>query len=332
MANKKLALITGITGQDGSYLAEFLLEKNYEIHGLIRRIAFKEETERFSRINHLLKDKKIIIHYGDITDYPTLWRLIVKIQPDEIYHLAAQSQVKISFEDEFSTLKTNTDSVCFLLSAIKELKPDCKFYFAGTSEMFGRAQFSPQNENTAFNPVSPYGISKTAGFLLTKMYREAYGIFACSGILFNHESPRRGSEFVTRKITSAAAKIKLGLEKEIRLGNLEAARDWGFAGDYIKAMWLILQQEKPDDFVIGTGEKHTVREFLEAAFGYLNLDWRKYLIIDKDFERPLEVHALLADSEKAAKILGWQPQVKFNNLVKMMAESDLQMMKQKKEL
>jgi len=331
-ANKKIALITGITGQDGSYLAEFLLDKDYEVHGLVRRVASKDQFERFSRINHLLKGKKITIHYGDVTDYPTLWRLIAKLQPEEIYHLAAQTQVKISFEDEFSTFKTNTDSTYFLLSAVKELKPDCKFYFAGSSEMFGQAKTWPQDEDTPFNPVSPYGISKTAGFYLTKMYREAYGIFACSGILFNHESPRRGFEFVTRKITLAAAKIKLGLEKELRLGNLEVKRDWGFAGDYVEAMWLMLQQDKPDDFVIGTGENHSVKEFIESAFGFLDLDWNKYVIIDKDLYRPLEVYTLLANPNKAIKILGWQPQVKFEDLVKMMVKSDFKALKRKEKL
>jgi len=297
-ANKKIALITGITGQDGSYLAEFLLDKDYEVHGLVRRVASKDQFERFSRINHLLKGKKITIHYGDVTDYPTLWRLIAKLQPEEIYHLAAQGQVKISFE----------------------------------SEMFGQAKTWPQDEDTPFNPVSPYGISKTAGFYLTKMYREAYGIFACSGILFNHESPRRGFEFVTRKITLAAAKIKLGLEKELRLGNLEVKRDWGFAGDYVEAMWLMLQQDKPDDFVIGTGENHSVKEFIESAFGFLDLDWNKYVIIDKDLYRPLEVYTLLANPNKAIKILGWQPQVKFEDLVKMMVKSDFKALKRKEKL
>jgi len=277
-ANKKIALITGITGQDGSYLAEFLLDKDYEVHGLVRRVASKDQFERFSRINHLLKGKKITIHYGDVTDYP------------------------------------------------------CKFYFAGSSEMFGQAKTWPQDEDTPFNPVSPYGISKTAGFYLTKMYREAYGIFACSGILFNHESPRRGFEFVTRKITLAAAKIKLGLEKELRLGNLEVKRDWGFAGDYVEAMWLMLQQDKPDDFVIGTGENHSVKEFIESAFGFLDLDWNKYVIIDKDLYRPLEVYTLLANPNKAIKILGWQPQVKFEDLVEMMVESDLKALKEKEKL
>jgi len=297
-ANKKIALITGITGQDGSYLAEFLLDKDYEVHGLVRRVASKDQFERFSRINHLLKGKKITIHYGDVTDYLTLWRLIAKLQPEEIYHLAAQGQVKISFE----------------------------------SEMFGQAKTWPQDEDTPFNPVSPYGISKTAGFYLTKMYREAYGIFACSGILFNHESPRRGFEFVTRKITLAAAKIKLGLEKELRLGNLEVKRDWGFAGDYVEAMWLMLQQDKPDDFVIGTGENHSVKEFIESAFGFLDLDWNKYVIIDKDLYRPLEVYTLLANPNKAIKILGWQPQVKFEDLVKMMVKSDFKALKRKEKL
>ena len=319
----KKAFITGITGQDGSYLAELLLSKGYEVHGLDRRVAFENSTQRYSRINHLLLDNKVNLHYGDITDYPTLWKLIFKIQPDEIYHLAAQSHVKVSFEDEFGTFKNNIGGTHFILSVIKELKPDCKFYFAASSEMFGQVKSSPQDENTPFNPVSPYGISKVAGFELTKMYREAYKIFGCSGIFFNHESPRRGSEFVTRKITATAAKIKLGMEKELRLGNLEAKRDWGFAGDYVEAMWLMLQQEKPDDYVIGTGENHTVKEFVEVAFGVLGLDWQKYVVVDENFFRPLEVHALLANPEKAKKKLGWEPKTKFDDLVKIMVEDDL---------
>lgn len=319
----KKAFITGITGQDGSYLAELLLSKGYEVHGLDRRVAFENSTQRYSRINHLLLDNKVNLHYGDITDYPTLWKLIFKIQPDEIYHLAAQSHVKVSFEDEFGTFKNNIGGTHFILSVIKELKPDCKFYFAASSEMFGQVKSSPQDENTPFNPVSPYGISKVAGFELTKMYREAYKIFSCSGIFFNHESPRRGSEFVTRKITATAAKIKLGMEKELRLGNLEAKRDWGFAGDYVEAMWLMLQQEKPDDYVIGTGENHTVKEFVEVAFGVLGLDWQKYVVVDENFFRPLEVHALLANPEKAKKKLGWEPKTKFDDLVKIMVEDDL---------
>ena len=317
----KKAFITGITGQDGSYLAEFLLENGYEVHGIDRRIAFEDQVARFSRIDHLLD--KIHLHYGDVTDYPTLWKLVSEIMPDEIYHLAAQSQVAVSFEDEFGTLKTNMFSTSYLLSIIKSIKPDCKFYFAATSEIFGGAKTTPQNEETPFSPISPYGISKVASFFATKMYRDAYSTFACSGILFNHESPRRGFEFVTRKITTTAAKIKLGLEKELRLGNLDTKRDWGFAGDYVKAMWLMLQADRADDYVVGTGESHTIKEFIELAFGALDLDWQKYVVVEKKFYRPTDPVDLRADSSKARSVLGWRPEVKFNDLVKMMIESDL---------
>lgn len=318
----KKALITGISGQDGSYLTELLLAKGYEVHGLLRRTASEDIEARCSRIAHLLHHEHVIIHSGDLADYPTVWRLIAKVQPDEVYHLAAQSQVHVSFEDDFGTFRTNTTGTHYLLSALKELKPDAKFYFAATSEMFGRVLASPQNENTPFNPVSPYAISKVGGFQLTKMYREAYGMFACSGILFNHESPRRGYEFVTRKITLAAARIKHGLEKELRLGNLDAKRDWGFAGDYVDAMWRMLQQEKAQDFVVGTGENHTIREFLDAAFGTLDLDWQKHVVVDEKFMRPLDVHTLLADPSKVKSVLGWEPTTKFRELAEMMAKAD----------
>lgn len=319
----KKALITGITGQDGSYLAELLVDKGYEVHGLARRVAAEDQAERFSRISHLLDGGKITLHYGDVTSYPTLWRLVASVAPDEVYHLAAQSQVLVSFEDEFNTLGANIMGAQYLLSAVKELKPDCRFYFAGTSEMYGATAVSPQTEETPLNPVSPYAISKTAGFHLTKMYRQAYGIFACNGILFNHESERRGSEFVTRKITMAAARIKAGLEKELHLGNLDAMRDWGFAGDYIDAMYRMLQQDTPDDYVIGTGENHTIREFLDAAFGMLDLDWRQHVMIDEALFRPLEVHQLLADPRKAKKNLHWEPRVGFDELVRKMVEADV---------
>jgi len=322
MARKKIAFITGITGQDGSYLAELLLSKNYKVYGLVRRVASESDEERFSRINHL--KNKVVLCYGSVVDYPTIWKLIAKIRPDECYHLAAQSFVGSSFDDDFVTMDTNINGTHYLLSAIKEIKPGCKFYFAATSEMFGDVSESPQNENVKFNPVSPYGISKVSGFYLTKMYREAYGIFACNGILYNHESPRRGSEFVTRKTTSAAVKIKLGLAKELRLGNLEAKRDWGHAGDYVEAMWLMLQQKKPDDFVIATGEVHSVKEFVEATFSYLGLDWKKYVKFDNNLLRPSEVNLLCGDASKAKKVLGWKPRVKFGQLVKMMVDADLE--------
>ena len=321
----KKALITGIDGQDGSYLAELLLKKDYQVHGIIRRIALEDAEHHLWRIKHILK--KIIIHSGSLESFASLFKIVHKIKPDECYHLAAQSFVSYSFEDEFSTINTNINGTHYILSAIKECAPKCKFYFAASSEMFGRVKEMPQNENTPFHPRSPYGISKVAGFDLTRNYREAYGIFACSGILFNHESPRRGFEFVTRKISRGVAKIKMGLAKELRLGNLEAKRDWGFSGDYVEAMWLILQQNKPDDYVIATGETHTVKEFVQFAFSYVGLDWKKHVKIDKDFYRPSEVHLLLGDYSKARKRLGWKPKVKFEELVKMMVESDLAALK-----
>jgi len=322
---KKIAFITGVTGQDGSYLAEFLLDKGYEVHGLTRRVAFENQKQRFSRINHILD--KLHIHYGDIRDKSTIWRLIAKIMPDEVYHLAAQSQVAVSFEDDFGTFQTNTVSTHYLLSSIKELKPSCKFYFAATSEMFGQTKEVPQNENTRFNPVSPYGISKVAAFHLVKLYRNAYGIFACSGILFNHESPRRGFEFVTRKITSTAVRIKFGLEKKLKLGNLNAVRDWGYAGDYIYGMWKMLQHKKPDDYVLATNESHTVRDFAKLAFAQLGLDYRKYVKVDKNLRRPLDVNILRGDYSKAKRVLRWKPRIKFKDLVRLMVESDLEELK-----
>lgn len=317
---KKTALITGISGQDGSYLAEFLLAKGYEVHGLTRRLALENGEERLSRIKHIVR--KIKIHHGDVYNYQTIWRLIAKIKPDEVYHLAAQSFVWVSFLDDYATLDINIDGTHHILSAIKEVSPKSKFYFAGSSEIFGQAKNTPQNEETAFNPVSPYAISKVAGYYLTKMHRNAYGLFACSGILFNHESPRRGFEFVTRKITSTAAKIKLGMANKLELGNLEARRDWGFAGDYVQAMWLMLQQKKPDDYVIATGENHSVREFVESAFGYLGLDWKKYVTINDAYKRPVEVELLKGDYSKANKKFGWKPRVRFKELVKMMIDAD----------
>ncbi|MEW6407086.1 MAG: GDP-mannose 4,6-dehydratase [Patescibacteria group bacterium] len=321
----KKALITGITGQDGSYLAELLLEKGYQVYGVIRRVALEDPEHRLWRIKHILN--KIKIYSGSLDSYASIFNIVNKVKPDECYHLAAQSFVSYSFEDEFSTINTNINGTHFILSAIKEAAPKCKFYFAGSSEMFGHAKEVPQNEQTPFHPRSPYGISKVAGFDLTRNYREAYGLFAVSGILFNHESPRRGYEFVTRKITSAVAKIKLGLAKELRLGNLDAKRDWGFAGDYVKAMWRMLQQEKPKDYIVATGKTYSVREFVKVAFGYVNLDWRKYTKIDKNFYRPAEVNILQGDYSKAKKKLGWQPKVKFEELVKMMVDSDLNRLK-----
>lgn len=317
----KRALITGITGQDGSYLAEFLLNKGYEVHGIVRRVAFEDERHRFFRIRHI-KDR-LILHAASLENYASIFHVVEKIRPNECYHLAAQSFVSYSFDDAFSTMSTNINGTLFILSAIKETAPECRFYFAASSEMFGKVNESPQNEKTIFHPRSPYGISKVAGFDLTRNFRESYDLFACNGILFNHESPRRGFEFVTRKISSAVSRIKLGIEKELRLGNLDAKRDWGFAGDYIEAMWLMLQQDVQDDYVIATNETHSVREFVELAFNYVNLNWEDYVVVDKKFYRPAEVQLLQGDYTKGKKKLGWEPKIKFKELVEMMVKEDL---------
>jgi GDPmannose 4,6-dehydratase len=318
----KKAVITGITGQDGSYLTELLLEKGYEVHGLVRRVALEHPQARMWRIRHLLD--RVYIHSASMESYASIFNVITDIRPDECYHLAAQSFVSYSFEDEFSTINTNLNGTHYILSAIKRQAPDCKFYFAASSEMFGNVIQTPQNENTPFRPRSPYGISKLAGFELTRNYREAYGLFALSGILFNHESPRRGAEFVTRKITSSAAKIKLGLDREVRLGNLDARRDWGHARDYVRAMWLMLQQQEAQDFVIASGQTRTVGEFLETAFGYVGLDYHNYLVIDQQLYRPAEVNVLQGDSSSAHQKLKWFPTCSFAELVREMVESDLQ--------
>jgi GDPmannose 4,6-dehydratase len=316
------ALITGITGQDGSYLAEFLLERGYEVHGIVRRVAIEDPEQRLWRIRHLLD--RIRIHAGSLESYASIFKVIERVQPQECYHLSAQSFVSYSFEDEFSTINTNINGTHFVLAALKDAAPGCRFYFAGSSEMFGNAPESPQSERTPFNPRSPYGISKVAGFHLTRNYREAYGLFALSGILFNHESPRRGLEFVTRKVTRTAARIKLGLAKELRLGNLEARRDWGYAGDYVRGMWLMLQQESPSDYVIATGETHSVRELVEVAFSHLDLDWKEHVVVDQELYRPAEIFELRGDSNRARRDLGWEPQVGFRELVRMMVDADLQ--------
>ena len=322
------ALITGISGQDGSYLAELLLEKGYEVHGIIRRVALEDETHRLWRLRNIKKN--IILHSGSLESFPSLAKIINKVQPNEIYHLAAQSYVANSFEDEFSTLNTNINGTHYVLASLKEFAPNSKFYFAGSSEMFGKTVETPQNEKTKFYPRSAYGISKVTGFELTRNYREAYNIFACTGILFNHESPRRGFEFVTRKISLAAAKIKNNLQKELRLGNIKAKRDWGHAKDYVKAMWLMLQQGKASDFVIGSGEQHSVEDFLSEAFKYVGLNFKDYLTVDKKFFRPAEVETLLADPNFAKKKLNWKPKTSFTNLVHEMVESDLKNIKDKK--
>jgi len=317
----KKALITGITGQDGSYLSRFLLNKGYEVHGIVRRIALEDPQHRLWRIRSILK--KLILHSASLESYASLFDVVDRVSPDECYHLAAQSFVSYSFEDEFSTINTNINGTHYVLSALKNRAPKCKFYFAASSEMFGKVREVPQTENTPFYPRSPYGISKVAGFDLTRNYREAYNLFASNGILFNHESPMRGYEFVTRKITNGVARIKAGLTKELQLGNLDAKRDWGFAGDYIEAMFLMLQQKEPDDYVIATGETHTVREFVELAFGHAGLDWKKYIKQDEGLFRPAEVHELRGDSSRAREKLGWEPKVNFESLVKMMVEEDL---------
>ncbi len=317
----KRALITGITGQDGSYLAESLLAKGYEVHGIVRRVASDNYTQRLSRIGHLLDD--VHIHGGSMESFPSIYRVVSDVMPDECYHLAAQSFVSYSFEDEFSTMLTNVNGTHFVLAALKDLKPDCRFYFAGSSEMFGLSETYPQSETTSFHPRSTYGISKVTGYHLTRNYREAYRLHASNGILYNHESPRRGQEFVTQKIASHAAMIKLGMRSELRLGNLDAKRDWGHAKEYVEAMWMMLQQERPDDYVIATGESHSVREFAELAFSVLDLDYRQYVVIDPRFYRPAEVHNLEGDTSKAMSILGWKPSIRFDELVRDMTFASL---------
>ncbi|HLC72270.1 MAG TPA: GDP-mannose 4,6-dehydratase [Candidatus Nanoarchaeia archaeon] len=342
----KKALITGITGQDGSYLAEFLLDKGYEVHGIVRRAALEDPMHRLGRIYHLRN--KLILHPGDIESFPRIFEIVEKVKPDECYHLAAQSFVHESFQDSFSTMDTNVGGTHHILSAIHSRAPKCKFYFAATSEMFGVTEESPQKETTRFHPRSPYGVSKVAGYELTRNYRESYDIFACSGILFNHESPRRGYEFVTRKITSAVARIKYGKTNVLILGNLSAKRDWGFAGDYVKAMWLMLQQNNPQDYVIATGENHTIKEFIDLAFqaagvSYKLIDLSKlsekeadaevqkleqkkgeiFVVQHPRFYRPAEIHELLGDSSKAKKELNWKTEVSLKELIKMMVENDL---------
>jgi GDPmannose 4,6-dehydratase len=341
----KKALITGITGQDGSYLAELLLDKNYEVHGLVRRVALEDPYHRLSRINHI--KEKLKLHPGSIESYSRLIEIFEDVKPDECYHLAAQSFVHESFDDGFSTLEINIKGTRHVLSALMKKAPKCRFYFAASSEMFGKAEEVPQTEKTRFHPRSPYGISKVDGYWITTNFRESYSIFACNGILFNHESPRRGFEFVTRKITGSVARIKRGEENTLKLGNLEAKRDWGFAGDYVKAMWLMLQQDKPDDYVIATGKTHSVKEFVDLAFEHAGLkyelvdlhevskeeadkqveklkeqDDKAFVVQHPMFYRPAEVDLLLGDSAKARNKLGWKPGVSFEELVKMMVDND----------
>jgi len=314
------ALITGITGQDGSYISELLLAKGYEVHGIVRRIALEDPEHRLSRLG-AIRDR-ITLHAASLESYASLYQVVAKVVPDECYHLAAQSFVSYSFDDEFSTLNTNINGTHFMLGAIKNLVPECRFYFAGSSEMFGKVETVPQNESTPFHPRSSYGISKVCGFELTRNYREAYHLHASSGILFNHESPRRGYEFVTRKITSGIARILAGKAGKLPLGNLDAKRDWGHAREYVEAMWLMLQQPEPDDYVIATGETHTVREYAELAFNLAGLDYREYVMADPNLYRPAEVNMLLGDCGKARTRLGWTHQVSFKDLVREMLEAD----------
>jgi len=320
---KKVALITGITGQDGSYLAELLLSKGYEVHGIVRRIALEDETHRLWRIRKIVKN--LNLHAGSLESYASLFNIISKIKPVEVYHLAAQSYVDYSFQDEFSTLNININGTHYLLSAVKEFATSkVKFYFAGSSEMFGKVVEVPQKESTPFNPRSSYGISKVTGFYMVKNYREAYKVHASSGILFNHESPRRGFEFVTRKITHAVARIKKGSKEKLKLGNIYAKRDWGHAKDYVEAMWLMMQQETPSDYVIGTGKEYSVEQFAQKAFSHVGLNYKDHIEIDAQLKRPAEVDSLLADFSKAKKLLKWEPKVSFDNLVKDMVESDME--------
>ncbi len=316
----KRALITGITGQDGSYLAEFLLSKGYEVHGAVRRVALEDPEHRLLRLNAVRS--QVELHAASLESFASVYQMVAKVAPDECYHLAAQSFVSYSFDDEFSTLNTNINGTHFLLSAVRDLAPECRFYFAGSSEMFGKAEEIPQTEQTRFHPRSSYGISKVCGFELTRNYREAYNMHASSGILFNHESPRRGFEFVTRKITSGVARILAGQSGEVRLGNLEAKRDWGHAREYVRAMWLMLQQPEPDDYVIATGETHSVREFVELAFSHVGLDYKDYVAADPTLFRPAEVNLLLGDCSKAQTKLGWTPSTTFEALVREMVETD----------
>ena len=318
----KTALISGITGQDGSYLAELLLAKGYDVHGIVRRVALEDEVHRLWRIKHLLND--LTLHPASLESYPSLFNIFQKIKPDEVYHLAAQSYVAYSFEDEFSTFNSNINGTHYMLSAVKEFSNKTKFYFAGSSEMFGKVKESPQNENTIFYPRSSYGISKVTGYYLTKNYRDAYKLNASSGILFNHESPRRGFEFVSRKFSYAAARIKKGLQKKLKLGNIKSKRDWGHAKDYVEAMWLMLQQKNPGDYVIGTGKEHSVEEFAKKAFAHVGLNYKDCIVIDKNLIRPAEVDTLLADYSKAKKILKWKPKISFDDLVVSMVEADLE--------
>ena len=327
----KRALITGITGQDGSYLSELLISKGYEVHGIIRRSS-SFNTERIDHLYHDPHEKtvRLVLHYGDLTDGSSLRSIISQIQPTEIYNLGAQSHVRVSFDQPVYTVEADALGTLVLLEAIRDACPRARYYQAGSSEMFGKVRETPQKETTPFYPRSPYGCAKVFSHWQTVNYREAYGLFASNGILFNHESPRRGETFVTRKITRAATRIKEGLQDTLYLGNLEAKRDWGFAGDYVEAMWLMLQQDEPDDFVVATGETYSVRDFVQAAFSILGLDWERYIRLDPRYLRPTEVDLLLGDNTKARKLLGWAPRVGFVQLVEMMVEADWKLARREK--
>jgi GDPmannose 4,6-dehydratase len=322
----KKALITGVTGQDGSYLAEFLLEKGYEVIGMVRRTS----TVNFERIKHI--QDKITLVPGDLMDQVSIIDILREHQPDEVYNLAAQSFVPTSWSQPVLTGEVTALGVTRVLDAIRTVDPTIRFYQASSSEMFGKVRETPQTENTPFYPRSPYGVAKVYGHWITVNYRESYDLFACSGILFNHESPRRGLEFSTRKVTHGVARIKLGLDNELRLGNLDSKRDWGYAGDYVKAMWLMLQQDEPDDYVVGTGRTHSVRKLCEVAFDYVGLDWQDHVVVDRQFLRPADVDFLVADSTKARTKLGWEPTVTFEELIQMMVDADLEALKRENDL
>jgi len=322
----KKALVTGVTGQDGSYLAEFLLEKGYEVIGMVRRTS----TVNFERIKHF--QDKITLVPGDLMDQVSIIDILREHRPNEVYNLAAQSFVPISWSQPVLTGEVTALGVTRVLDAIRTVDPTIRFYQASSSEMFGKVRETPQNENTPFYPRSPYGVAKVYGHWITVNYRESYDLFACSGILFNHESPRRGLEFSTHKVTHGVARIKLGLDNELRMGNLDAKRDWGYAGDYVKAMWLMLQQDEPDDYVVGTGSTHSVRELCEVAFDYLDLDWQDHVVVDPRFLRPADVDFLVADATKARTKLGWEPTVTFEELIQMMIDADLEALKKENDL
>jgi GDPmannose 4,6-dehydratase len=315
------ALITGISGQDGSYLAELLLDKGYEVHGIVMRTELEDPDRTLWKLSRIIN--RITLHSASIEAFPSMFQIVQRVQPDECYHLAAASFVSYSFDDEFAIFNSNVNGTHYILSVLKEAAPQCKFYFAGSSELFGRASIFPQDENTPFHPRSAYGITKATGYYLTCNYRDNYGMFACNGILYNHESVRRGNEFVTRKIVHGAVQIKLGRAQELHLGNLESKRDWGYAPDYVKAMWLMLQQDQPDDYVIATGNLHTVSDFCDIAFTYLGLNYQDYVKVDPKFYRPAEDVPLVGDSSKAQRKLNWMPEKSFHSMIEEMVEYDL---------